>query len=98
VRAGVSGVRCGRRWHAPGFCFAGISPSGGEPDTFQRYVKHIMKHGHANKCGDCFFSTAYPYQSAPHTDLPALPPTDGADFTGESVMPLTFFALVQEAI
>ena len=47
---------------------------GDNPVTFERYMKHTMEHGHANDRGDNFYSAAYWYQAAPHTDFPALPP------------------------
>jgi hypothetical protein len=59
-RAG--GRYCLYRWHAD------------NPVTFNSYIKHTIEHGHANDRGDCYYSTAYWYQSEPFTDFPQLPP------------------------
>ena len=57
----VGGRYCLYRWHAD------------NPITFRRTLKHTIEHGHANDRADCFYSTAYWYQSEPFTDFPALP-------------------------
>lgn len=58
----IGGRYCLYRWHAD------------NPITFRRTMKHTIEHGHANDRADCFYSTAYWYQSEPFTDFPALPP------------------------
>jgi hypothetical protein len=58
-RAG--GRYCVYRWHAD------------NPVTFRKYIKHTIEHGHANDRHDCFYSTAYWYQTEPFTDFPKLP-------------------------
>lgn len=58
-RAG--GRYCLYRWHAD------------NPIAFTRYLKHTIEHGHANDRADCFYSTAYWYQTEPYTDFPPLP-------------------------
>jgi hypothetical protein len=57
----IGGRYCLYRWHAD------------NPITFRRSLKHTIEHGHANDRGDCFYSTAYWYQTEPFTDFPALP-------------------------
>lgn len=57
----IGGRYCLYRWHAD------------NPITFRRSLKHTIEHGHANDRGDCFYSTAYWYQSEPFTDFPPLP-------------------------
>ena len=57
----TGGRYCLYRWHAD------------NPITFKTYLKHTLEHGHANDRADCFYSTAYWYQSEPNTDFPALP-------------------------
>jgi hypothetical protein len=57
----TGGRYCLYRWHAD------------NPITFKSYVKHTIEHGHANDRADCFYSTAYWYQSEPYTDFPVLP-------------------------
>lgn len=58
-RAG--GRYCLYRWHAD------------NPVTFNSYMKHTIEHGHANDRHDCFYSTAYWYQTEPFTNFPKLP-------------------------
>jgi hypothetical protein len=58
----IGGRCCLYRWHAD------------NPITFRRTLKHTIEHGHANDRADCFYSTAYWYQSEPFTDFPSLPP------------------------
>ncbi|HZS53537.1 MAG TPA: glycoside hydrolase family 172 protein [Bryobacteraceae bacterium] len=57
----IGGRYCLYRWHAD------------NPITFRRSLKHTIEHGHANDRADCFYSTAYWYQSEPFTDFPTLP-------------------------
>jgi hypothetical protein len=57
----TGGRYCLYRWHAD------------NPITFKSYLKHTIEHGHANDRADCFYSTAYWYQSEPYTDFPVLP-------------------------
>jgi hypothetical protein len=57
----IGGRYCLYRWHAD------------NPITFRKRLKHTIEHGHANDRADCFYSTAYWYQSEPFTDFPALP-------------------------
>ena len=57
----VGGRYCLYRWHAD------------NPITFRRGLKHTIEHGHANDRADCFYSTAYWYQSEPFTDFPPMP-------------------------
>jgi len=57
----TGGRYCLYRWHAD------------NPVTFTRYLRHTMEHGHANNRADNFYSVAYWYQAAPHTDFPPLP-------------------------
>ncbi len=59
-RAG--GRYCLYRWHAD------------NPIAFERSLIHSIEHGHANDRSDCFYSTAYWYQTAPASPFPALPP------------------------
>jgi hypothetical protein len=57
----TGGRYCLYRWHAD------------NPITFRRSLKHTIEHGHANDRADCFYSTAYWYQTEPFTDFPPLP-------------------------
>jgi hypothetical protein len=57
----IGGRYCLYRWHAD------------NPITFRRSLKHTIEHGHANDRADCYYSTAYWYQTEPFTDFPALP-------------------------
>ena len=57
----TGGRYCLYRWHAD------------NPVTFSRSIKHTIEHGHANDRHDCFYSTAYWYQSQPYTNFPKLP-------------------------
>jgi hypothetical protein len=43
------------------------------PITFENYIRVTIEHGHANHRSDNYFSTAYWYQTEPHTKFPALP-------------------------
>jgi hypothetical protein len=57
----TGGRYCLYRWHAD------------NPVTFTRSIKHTIEHGHADDRHDCFYSTAYWYQSQPYTNFPKLP-------------------------
>ena len=56
------GRYCLYRWHAD------------NPIAFERSLIHSIEHGHANDRSDCFYSTAYWFQTAPASAFPALPP------------------------
>jgi hypothetical protein len=43
------------------------------PITFEKSIKVTIEHGHANVRSDNFYSTAYWYQTEPHTTFPPLP-------------------------
>jgi hypothetical protein len=57
----TGGRYCLYRWHAD------------NPVAFNSYIKHTIEHGHANNRHDCYYSTAYWYQTEPYTDFPQLP-------------------------
>jgi hypothetical protein len=57
----TGGRYCLYRWHAD------------NPVTFERSVKYTIEHGHADDRHDCYYSTAYWYQSEPYTDFPKFP-------------------------
>jgi hypothetical protein len=57
----TGGRYCLYRWHAD------------NPVTFSRSLKHTIEHGHADDRHDCYYSTAYWYQSEPYTNLQKLP-------------------------
>jgi len=43
------------------------------PITFEKSIKVTIEHGHANVRSDNYYSTAYWYQTEPHTTFPPLP-------------------------
>jgi hypothetical protein len=45
-----------------------------DPIYFQTSIKVTIEHGHANKLGNDYSSTAYWYQSEPHAPFPEMPP------------------------
>jgi hypothetical protein len=57
----VGGRYCLYRWHLE------------NPVTFDQSLRFTIEHGHANHRSDSFFSTAYWYQTEPHTAFPPLP-------------------------
>ena len=52
---------CLYRWHAE------------SPIAFEKSIRVTIEHGHANHRSDNFYSTAYWYQTEPHTPFPTLP-------------------------
>jgi hypothetical protein len=60
----TGGRYCLYRWHTESFI------------TFEKSIKVTIEHGHANDRADDFYSVAYWYQTEPHADFPALPPTE----------------------
>jgi hypothetical protein len=57
----TGGRYCLYRWHAD------------NPVTFEHSVKYTIEHGHADDRHDCYYSTAYWYQSEPYVDFPKFP-------------------------
>ena len=57
----IGGRYCLYRWHTE------------SPISFEKSIRVTMEHGHANHRSDNFYSTAYWYQTEPHTAFPALP-------------------------
>jgi hypothetical protein len=57
----IGGRYCLYRWHTE------------SPITFEKSIRVTIEHGHANHRSDNFYSTAYWYQTEPHTEFPALP-------------------------
>jgi hypothetical protein len=57
----IGGRYCLYRWHTEG------------PIAFEKSIKVTIEHGTANDRSDSFYSTAYWYQTEPHTQFPALP-------------------------
>lgn len=57
----IGGRTCLYRWHTE------------SPITFEKSIRVTMEHGHANNRSDNFYSTAYWYQTEPHSQFPALP-------------------------
>ena len=57
----IGGRYCLYRWHTE------------SPITFEKSIKATIEHGHGNHRADNFYSTAYWYQTEPHTAFPALP-------------------------
>jgi D-arabinan exo alpha-(1,3)/(1,5)-arabinofuranosidase (non-reducing end) len=57
----IGGRYCLYRWHIE------------SPITFEKSIKVTIEHGHANHRSDNFYSTAYWYQTEPHTAFPSLP-------------------------
>jgi hypothetical protein len=47
-----------------------------DPIRFARSIRVTIEHGHANRRSDDWSSTAYWYQSEPHSAFPALPPVE----------------------
>ncbi|WP_239257313.1 glycoside hydrolase family 172 protein [Listeria ilorinensis] len=45
-----------------------------DPIMFEKSIKVTIEHGHANKLGNDYSSTAYWYQTEPHKPFPELPP------------------------
>lgn len=45
-----------------------------DPVRFQQSIRVTIEHGHANRRSDDWASTAYWYQSEPHSPFPPLPP------------------------
>lgn len=56
----VGGRYCLYRWHLE------------SPIAFQKSIRVTIEHGHANHRSDNFFTTAYWYQTEPHTAFPSL--------------------------
>jgi len=52
------------RWHIDG------------PLNFQKSIRMTIEHGSGNDRSDNFYSVAYWYQTEPHAQFPALPPTE----------------------
>jgi hypothetical protein len=57
----LGGRYCLYRWHTE------------SPISFEKSIRVTIEHGHANNRSDKFYSTAYWYQTEPHTAFPALP-------------------------
>ena len=57
----TGGRYCLYRWHTE------------SPIAFEKSIKVTIEHGDGNDRGDDFYSTAYWYQTEPHTAFPALP-------------------------
>jgi hypothetical protein len=57
----LGGRYCMYRWHTE------------SPITFEKSIKVTIEHGTANDRSDCFYTTAYWYQTEPHAAFPALP-------------------------
>jgi len=57
----IGGRYCLFRWHTE------------SPITFEKSIRVTIEHGHANHRADNFYSTAFWYQTEPHTAFPALP-------------------------
>jgi hypothetical protein len=57
----IGGRYCQYRWHTE------------SPIAFEKSIKVTIEHGTANNRSDNFFSTAYWYQTEPHSPFPALP-------------------------
>ncbi|MGD0520677.1 MAG: glycoside hydrolase family 172 protein [Terracidiphilus sp.] len=57
----LGGRWCLYRWHIE------------SPITFEKSIRVTIEHGHANHRSDNYYSTAYWYQTEPHTAFPALP-------------------------
>lgn len=57
----IGGRYCLYRWHTE------------SPIAFEKSIKVTIEHGHANHRSDNFYSTAYWYQTEPHTAFPPLP-------------------------
>jgi len=57
----LGGRWCLYRWHIE------------SPITFEKSIRVTIEHGHANHRSDNYYSTAYSYQTEPHTAFPALP-------------------------
>ncbi|WP_348261822.1 DUF2961 domain-containing protein [Telmatobacter sp. DSM 110680] len=60
----TGGRYCLYRWHTESFI------------TFDKSIKATIEHGHANDRADNFYSVAYWYQTEPHAEFPALPPSE----------------------
>ncbi len=57
----IGGRYCLYRWHTEG------------PIAFEKSIRVTIEHGHANHRSDNFYTTAYWYQTEPHSAFPALP-------------------------
>jgi hypothetical protein len=57
----IGGRYCLYRWHTE------------SPITFEKSIRVTIEHGHANHRSDNFYSTAFWYQTEPHTEFPPLP-------------------------
>lgn len=57
----IGGRYCLYRWFTEG------------PIAFEKSIKVTIEHGNANDRSDCFYSTAFWYQTEPHALFPALP-------------------------
>jgi hypothetical protein len=57
----IGGRYCLYRWHTE------------SPIAFEKSIRVTIEHGHANHRSDNFYSTAYWYQTEPHSAFPALP-------------------------